>query len=71
MMTTVLMANLGGEHAAQGHGGTQADTEAHGDDFVVGAEVDGHECQPDDAGGVHGEGNILGFVEVGGHVSSL
>lgn len=27
-------------------------------------EVDGHECQPDDAGGVHGEADELGLVEV-------
>lgn len=31
---------------------------------VVGAEVDRHEGEPDDAGGVHGEANVLGLVEV-------
>lgn len=31
---------------------------------VVGAEVDGHEGQPDDARGVHGEADVFGLVEV-------
>ena len=66
-----LRAHLGGEHAAQRHGGAEADAEAHGDDLVVGAEVDGHEGQPDDAGGVHSEGDVLGLVEVGRNVAGL
>ena len=28
------------------------------------SEVDGNESEPDDAGGVHGEADVLGFVEV-------
>ena len=32
--------------------------------IVVGAEVYGYEGQPDDAGGVHGEADVLGLVEV-------
>ena len=59
------------EHAAQRHGDTQADGEGGGDDLVVGAKVDGHEGQPDDAGGVHGEGDVLGLVEVSRHVARL
>ena len=31
---------------------------------MIGCEVDGDESQPYDAGGVHGEGDILGLVEV-------
>lgn len=31
---------------------------------VVGAEVDGHKGQPDDARGVHGKADVFGFVEV-------
>lgn len=30
-----LWTYLGYEHAAQSHSGTEADTEAHGDNFVV------------------------------------
>lgn len=32
--------------------------------IVVGAEVDGHEGQPDDARRIHGEADVLGLVEV-------
>ena len=63
--------HLGHEHAAQRHRGAQAHREAHGDDLVVAAEVDWHEGQPDDAGGIHGEGDVLGLVEVGRHVARL
>ncbi len=59
------------EHAAQCYSNTKTDGERGGDDLVVGAEVDGHKSQPDNAGGVHGECNVLGFVEVGRHIASL
>lgn len=59
------------EHAAQGHGHAEAHREGHRDDLVVAAEVDRHERQPDDARGVHGEGDVFGFVEIGGYVACL
>lgn len=59
------------EHAAQSHGHTEADGEGCGDDLVVAAKVDWHERQPDDARGVHGEGDVFGFVEVGRDVAGL
>lgn len=63
--------HLGREHAAQGHGHAQAHREGGRDDFVVAAEVDGHKRQPDDARGVHGEGDVFGLVEVCGNVAGL
>ena len=63
--------HLGGEHAPQRHCHTQADREGRGDDLVVGAEVDGHEGQPDDAGSVHCKGDVFSLVEVGWHVPRL
>lgn len=66
-----LWTYLGYEHAAQSHSGTEADTEAHGDNFVVGAEVDGYKGQPDNTGGVHGEGNVLSLVEISWDVAGL
>lgn len=62
---------LGYKHAAQSHSGAEADAEAHGDNFVVGAEVDGHKSQPDDAGGVHGEGDVLRLVEISRDIAGL
>ncbi len=38
---------------------------------VAGAKVEGHECEPDDAGGVHGESDELCFVEVFRYFSRL
>ena len=38
---------------------------------VVGPEEDGYEGEPDDAGGVHGEADVLGLVEVGGDLPGL
>jgi hypothetical protein len=32
--------------------------------IMVGAEEDGHEGQPDDAGGVHREPDVLGLVKI-------
>ena len=63
--------HLGGEHAPQGHRYTEAHCKAGSNDLVVAPKVNGHESQPDDAGGIHGEGNVLGLVEVGGHVAGL
>lgn len=59
------------KHAAEGHRGAEADTKAHGDDLVVGAKVNRHKGQPDDASGVHGEGDVLGLVEISWNISSL
>lgn len=39
--------------------------------WLVHAEIDGDEGEPDDAGGVHGEGDVLGLVEVGGDAARL
>jgi len=38
---------------------------------VVGAEVDGDKGEPDDAGAVHGEADVLGLVEVLGDLARL
>lgn len=38
---------------------------------VVGAEVDGHEGQPDDARRVHGEADVLGLIEVLRYLAGL
>lgn len=62
---------LGYEHAAQRHRGAEAYTEAHGDNFVVGAKVDGYKRQPDDTGGVHGKSNVLSLVEISWDIASL
>lgn len=66
-----LQPYLGYEHTAKGHSGTEADTEAHGDNFVVGAKVDGYKGQPDNAGGVHGKGNVLSLIEISWDVAGL
>ena len=66
-----LQPYLGYEHAAQRHSGTEADTEAHGDNFVVRAKVDGYEGQPYNTGGVHGKGNVLSLVEISWDVAGL
>ena len=62
---------LGHKHAAQCHSCTEADTEAHRDDFVVGTKVDGYKGQPDNTGGVHGKGNVLSFIEIGRDIAGL
>lgn len=59
------------KHAAESHRGTEADTEAHGDDLVVGAKVNRNKGQPDDTSGVHGKGNILGLIKIGRNITSL
>lgn len=59
------------EHAAQGYSHTEAHGEGRGDDLVVAAKVDRHKRQPDDARGVHGEGDVFGFVEICGNVAGL
>ena len=38
---------------------------------LVHAEIDGDEGEPDDARRVHGEGDVLGLVEVGGDAACL
>ena len=38
---------------------------------MVGPKEDGYEGEPDDAGGVHGEADVLGLVEVGGDLPGL
>lgn len=59
------------EHATQSYGHAEAYGKGRGDDLVVAAKVDRHKCEPDYAGGVHGEGDVLGFVEVGGNVAGF
>lgn len=66
-----LQPYLGYEHTAQSHSGAQADTEAHGDDFVVGTKVDGYKGQPDYTCGVHGEGDVLCLIEISRDVAGL
>ena len=39
--------------------------------IVLGAEEDGDEGEPDDAGAVHGEADVLGLVEVLGDLARL
>lgn len=63
--------HLGCEHAAQCHCYTQADGEGCGYDLVIRAKVDWHEGQPDDAGSVHGKGNVFSLIKIGGHVPRL
>lgn len=62
---------LGHEHAAQCHRGTETDTEAHGDNLVVGTKVNGNKGQPDDAGGVHGKSNVLSLIEISWDIAGL
>lgn len=62
---------LGHKHAAQCHSRTEADTEAHRYDFVVGTKVDRYKGQPDDASGVHGKGNVLSLIEIGRDITGL
>lgn len=63
--------HLGGEHAAQCHCYTEADREGCGDDFVVGAKIDRHKSQPDNAGSVHCKGNVFSLIEIGWDVPRL
>lgn len=62
---------LGNKHTAQSHSGTEADTEAHGDNLVVGTKVDGYKCQPDNTCGVHGKGNVFSLIEISWNVAGL
>lgn len=66
-----MRSHLRYKHAAEGHRGTEADTEAHGDYFVVGAKVDWYKRQPYNTGGVHGECNVLGLVKICRNIASL
>lgn len=59
------------EHTTQSYSHTEAHREGCGNDLVVAAKVDGHKRQPDNTGGVHGEGNVFSFVEVCRDVASL
>lgn len=60
--------NFGGEEAAENHRTTQTDGDAHGGGLhpvVAGSDIeDGLKREPDDAGGVHGEPDELGLVEI-------
>ena len=56
--------DLGEEEQHEGDSGAERDGDGHGHLLVLPAEVDGEEPQPDDAGGVHGEPDKLGLVEV-------
>lgn len=66
-----FLSYLGDKHAAESHCGTEADTKAHGYDLVVGAKVNWNKGQPDDTGGVHGEGNVLGLIKISWYITSL
>ena len=59
------------EHTAQSHGHAEAHGEGRRDDLVVASEVDRHKRQPDDTCGVHGEGDVFGFVEICRNVAGL
>lgn len=63
--------HLGSEHAAQGHRHTEAHCEAGSDNLVVAPKVNGNKSQPDDAGGVHSEGDVFSLIEIGRHVAGL
>lgn len=71
MRNRSLKPYLGYEHAAKSHSGTEADAEAHGDNFVVGTKVDGYKGQPDNTGSVHGKGNVLSLIEISWDVAGL
>lgn len=62
---------LGNKHTAESHRGTEADTKAHGYDFIVWTKVNGNKGQPDYAGCIHGKGNILGLIKISWYVTSL
>lgn len=59
------------EHTAESHRHTETHGEGRGDDLVVGAKVNRHKGQPDNTGSVHGEGDVLGLVEVGRDVAGF
>lgn len=67
----VLVSYFRDKHAAEGHRGAKTHAKTHGYDLIIGAEVNGHKGQPDNTGGVHGKGNILGLIEISWHVTSL
>lgn len=60
--------DLGRVETDEGDGRAQADGHAERGDLrlvgVAGAKVDGHEGEPDDARGIHGEADELALVEV-------
>lgn len=53
------------------HHSAERDAHAHSYNFGVAPEVDRHEGYPNHAGGVHGEADELGLVEVLGDVAGL
>lgn len=59
------------KHTAQGYSHTEAYREWRCYDFVVATKVDWHKCQPDYTCGVHGEGNVLRFVEICRYIACL
>lgn len=59
------------EHTAQGHSHAEAHGEGRRYDLVVAAEVNRHERQPDYTRGVHGEGDVFGFIEICRDVAGL
>ncbi len=63
--------DFGHKHAAQRSGSAEANGETHGDYLVVWPEINWHESQPDNAGGVHGERDVFGLVEIGRDVAGL
>lgn len=67
----MLVSYFRDKHAAESHCGTEAHAKAHSYDLVIRAEVNGHKGQPDNTGGVHGKGNVLGLIEISWHVASL
>lgn len=67
----IYISYLWDKHATKSHCSTEADTKAHGYDLVIGSKVNRNKGQPDDTSGVHGKGNILGLIKIGGNISSL
>lgn len=63
--------HLWGEHTAQSYSHTEAYRERRGDNLVVAAKVDWHKRQPYYTRGVHGEGDVFGFVEICRNVAGL
>lgn len=59
------------EHTAQGYGHTEAYGEGCCYDLVVAAKVDWHKRQPDYTCGVHGEGDVFGFIEICRNIAGL
>lgn len=59
------------KHTTQSYSHTEAHWEGCSYDLVVAAKVDWHKRQPDDTCGIHGEGNVFGFVEVCRDIASF